>query len=202
MSWTDHYPSPQGQPLHAKELTEATLVDFISKQVVPVFQKQREKAQFATIILCSKEDCNDDLKAIKYSPSNWQGEPKLDSKQPGMPAKYSDFDNYIAARPHEGFHAEHFLISQLDYLYTSFTIKHNEAPSYIILYTWITPCSSCAQMILDKLSQPPYRDIPRLVAYTTNSHEEGDDIKGARRRLMEAGITVLHTPLAAPTPTE
>ena len=173
-----------------------TPLRFIEQQVIPRFKDQRERSQFAVAILCTKEECENDLQAINYSPSNWQGYPILDSRQIGMPTKYDDFDNYIVSRPwkREDFHAEELLIPELDHLYSAFKSKHNEAPSYIILYTWITPCSSCAQMILDKLSQPPYRDTPRLVAYTTNTQKRGDDIRGARDSLRIAGIKVIHVP--------
>ena len=194
MSWTDEYDLWGAPPVKDFDISIATLVKFITQQVIPMFENQRERSQFATIILCSKEDCKDNLETIEYTPSDWLGGPLLDNKQPRMPAKYSDFDNYITARPYGGLHAEHNLIPQLDHLYSAFVSKHNEAPSYIILYTWITPCSSCAQMILDKLSQPPYRDTPRLVAYTTNTHKRGDDIRGARDSLRKDGITVLEVP--------
>ena len=164
--------------------------------MIPRFEGQRERSQFAVVILCSKKECENGLQAINYSPSDRMGNPILDSWQFGMPTEYDDFVNYIVSRPWKrgDCHAEEFLIHELDHLYSAFESKHNEAPSYIILYTWITPCSSCAQKILDKLSQPPYRDIPRLVAYTTNSHKRGDDIRGARDSLKKAGITVIRVP--------
>ncbi len=176
-----------------REVSQETVVRYVNEQVIPLFEKQRERSQFSAIILCSMDDCDSEFEGIDYSPSDSFGRPLTDSKQMMMPNNYSDFDNYITAKPFEGHHAEHILLSQLDKLYAAFQSQHGK-PYYIILYTWITPCSNCAQLIINKLSQQRYSDIPRVVAHTTNTHKKGDDVQGAKQRLREAGITVLEVP--------
>ena len=189
----DSYISSWSAPTTVREVSQETIVRYVNEQVIPLFEKQREKSQFAAIILCSRDDCDSELQRIKYSPSDSFRRPLTDSTQPMMPNENSDFDNYITAKPYEGHHAEHILLSQIDNLYAAFTSKHGK-PYYIILYTWITPCSNCAKLIIEKLSQQPYSDIPRVVAHTTNTHKKGDDVQTAKHRLREAGITVLEVP--------
>ncbi len=180
-------------PPPMKDISKDTLTTYIKREVIPLFEKQRKRSQFAAIILCSREDCDSELLQINYSPLNVLGEPQTNSSCPFMPQR--DFDNYITARPDRRghHHAEKLLISQLDDLYTSFRSKHG-TPCYVILYTWITPCSNCATLIINKLSERPYSDIPRVVAHTTNTSKGNDDVRAAKARLREAGIEVLEVP--------
>ena len=38
-----------------KDMSDDTLINYIKRQAIPLFEKQRERSQFAVIILCSKE---------------------------------------------------------------------------------------------------------------------------------------------------
>lgn len=177
-----------------KDMSNDTLTSYIKRTAISLFEKQRERSQFAVIILCSKEDCDNELKEVEYSPDNILGQPLTNKLEPVMPSDCRDYDNYITARPFKNYHAETLLLLQLDYLYTSFVLKHGKPPCHIILYTWITPCSECATFIIKKLSEKPYSEIPRVVAHTTNTYKKGDDVRAAKERLREAGIPVLEVP--------
>lgn len=177
-------------------LTRKSIKQFMER-VIPAFEMQRVKSQFATIILCSQKDCESGFKEFNFSPANEFDEPILDHDMRWMPQDDSDYDNYVAARPTHGgrTHAEHFLLAELDKLFSANKSKNDdETPSCIILYTWITPCSSCTELIIEKLCIPRYDKIPKVVAYTTNTHQRGDNVEEARERLRKAGITVQQVP--------
>ena len=162
---------------------------FVIKQVIPTFEGQRIRSQFATIILCSENDCKSGFQSIQF---NEPGQPLVDNAVEWMPQDYCQYHNYLVARPtcSGGHHAEHYLMQQLDYLLLAYLLKNSRLPSCIVLYSWITPCSDCAELIIDKLCTPPYDDIPTVVAYTTNTHAKGDNVEKARQRLRDCGFKV------------
>ena len=172
-------------------ITEKDIEQFI-KRVIAAFEEQRVKSQFATLILCSKEDYQSSFKSVRFS-SNDLDKPILDYRKELMPQQY-DMYKYLCARPSGKVHAESILLKQLDNLLSGYQSKKYELPSCIVLYSWITPCSDCTELIIDKLCTPPYDDIPTVVAYTTNTHAKGDNVEKARQRLRDSGFTVQQVP--------
>ena len=182
-----------------KQYKDMTLSPYSIKQftknLIPTFESQRLNSQFATIILCSQKDLESQLTEVKFSPSNQFDNPILDSNKKWMPQDVREYDNYLASRPSADrrTHAERFLLENLDNLFYAFNYKHKETPSIILLYTWITPCSNCTKLIKDKLCAPPYKRIPKVVVYTTNTRVRGDtveDVEEAKESLRKAGIRV------------
>lgn len=182
--WAYREPNESPQAISTKDFKQ-----FVVKQVIPTFEGQRIKSQFATIILCSEKDCKSGFQSIQF---NKPDQPVVDYTVEWMPQDYHQYSNYLAARPNGSgsHHAEHYLMEKLDYLLLAYLLKNSKLPTYIVLYSWITPCSSCTELIIDKLCTSPYDEIPTVVAYTTNSHAKGDNVEKARGRLRDCGFTV------------
>lgn len=164
----------------------------IKATLIPTFSEQSKRSQFAALVLCSEEDREDSFREVEFFPTDGS-EPLLDNTKVRMPEYRFQYGNYLAARPTDRgrIHAEQLLLDEYDYLLSSY----RDELGCIILYTRITPCSTCAEAIVNKFPRSCFDEVPKVVAYTTNTEKKGgDDVEAARQTLKNAGFTVLKVP--------
>ena len=101
------------------------------------------------------------------------------------------YNNYLAARPHNGVHSEIQILDRLDELYNAYVRNHNgQAPRALLIYSWIVPCIGCTDRIVNTFTRAPFNAIPvKVVAHTTDGTNCADcDVNYTRRELDRAGI--------------
>ena len=184
--------------------TKAQRKDF-TERIVKTFYKQSHGNQFAAIVYCSEAELKKGLESVKFTTEDEYGCPLLDSSIACAPECDEDITNYLAARPVEydeevacyyankhsnadKIHTEEILLKNLERLTSEY--ECGQLPEHIFLYTWITPCTKCSELIIDKLRSPPYDKIPTTILYTTNTHTKGDDVEQAKQSLRDAGFEV------------
>ena len=177
------------EPPFQLESRSTYLYKLITKTVIPSTEEQRNKWQFATLMLLTAKETK--KFAFSYKPSQSEGQPILYESETFSP-KPKQFNNYIIARPDDigdnTKHAEEVILENFDELWDAYENKNsNQTPASIILYSWIMPCEDCTEDIIKKLSN---RDIPVTIVYTIPWRKENPG--KSRKRFKEKGISVKH----------
>lgn len=172
---------------------------FIEGVIIERFNDQRENNyQFAVVLLTPHELIS--IRKTKIQPlehKELNQDRYTDSKLPFFPPGSEVFSNYIVARPHERKHAEEILLDNFAVLWKKFNEYYTEVeencgkPRYIILYSWLMPCSTCVKAIIDTLSH--YNSARVIVAYTLDWFLEQNNERN-RAVLKSKGITVQKVP--------
>ena len=160
---------------------------FVTEIVIPSAEEQRNKWQFATMMLLTAKEMKEF--AFCYKPSQSGGQPILYESETFSPESKM-FNNFIIARPKDNIkHAEAVILDNFDQLWVAYKTKnYNQTPASIILYSWIMPCNDCTEAIIKKLST---LGIPVTIVYTIPWTKESDQIQEkSRNRLKENQITV------------
>lgn len=173
---------------------------FIEGVIIERFNDQRENNyQFAVVLLTPHELIS--IRKTKIQPlehKELNQDRYTDSKLPFFPPGSELFSNYVVARPHEGKHAEEILLENFAVLWMKFNEyyakkveKNCGEPRYIILYSWLMPCSTCVKAIIDSLSH--YNSARVIIAYTLDWVLEQNNERN-RAVLKSKGITVQKVP--------
>ena len=162
----------------------------LAERIIYTFREQSRGSQFAVIVFCSQTDLDSGLETVSFITKDDDGLPLLDSDIPCVPEREEEVTTYLAARPYHRVHAEMFLLQDIEKLKRRWVEDHGELPKHILLYTWITPCSRCSELIIDTLCSPPYNKIPQTVLYTTNTAVKDDLVEHARQMLEDTCIKV------------
>ena len=166
---------------------------YITTQLIPDFASQRLKSQFAVVVMFSESDCWN-IEEIKYEPSNDQGMPFTNSAYSSMP-QCEDYCNYIVARPTHRFHAEEEIFrqtSKFNQLWDSYTDLLFASPDYILIFSWILPCSKCTDLIIAALRERlAYRQAKVFLAYVTIWKKESSRKHDRNiEKLTQSGVVV------------
>lgn len=149
---------PQGKSSKRRRLSpEERLV----KELVKKFKGQRPKgiSEFSVLLLFSSKEIEDWIEELGTDFTT-------DNKYPSVPYRDSDLTNYIAARP-DRVHAEISILNRLGKL-LPLSAKKAEVEQ-ILLYTWLSPCSSCRDKI--KTVLVPYTAWYSVDVIYTVDHE-------------------------------
>ena len=176
-----------------KELVRFLKLDFTTGELI-----KRGRQQFAVALLLP--DMNTQWRDFSYSPSqNNDGQtPVINPIYPISPPDLTTLNNYIAARPNEGHHSEMQLLAHMNDLYNAFIIRNRKLPQALLLYSFIVPCKTCTNAIVNVLTntRAPFNDIPiKVVAYTTkgtNCRNSDCDVDYTVNMLSNHGIGVIH----------
>ena len=127
-----------------------TLMKRVISQFKPWAAKNKRE-QFAVMLFMGGKP---KYSEFKYSPSPDKGSsPELSKKKNIAPEKPKAFGNYIAAYPTKEYHAEEYVLANLDKMYDNYALYYKNIPDRIIFYSWIVPCvrrkcsSSCPVQI-------------------------------------------------------
>lgn len=161
--------------------------------LIPDFQELVLNEQFAVAIFQPGNAW--DLFEYKPSANNDGWKPVIDRNYQLSPPNRATYNNYLAARPHNGVHSEIQILDRLDELYNEYVRQSNgnRPPQALLLYSWIVPCKSkCTPRIVQTFTRAPFRDIPvKVVAHTTNGGNacgSDCDVNYTRNELRKAGI--------------
>ena len=162
--------------------------------LIDKFNGQRQVGdQFAVLVLSSGRD---NIERMRFSPCDHSNNPLVDSHHALYPLQ-DRYENYIAARPdrvlskfgYRSVHAEEMILTEFDSLFSAYRRVEGCDPTYIVLYSWMMPCSDCTSAIIVQSNKHLNSQI--VVVYTIDwteiSEQENDD---NRVRLRAAGIKV------------
>ena len=177
------------------ESSSVELDKLITEIVIPSTEEQRNKWQFATLMLLTAKETKE--YAFSYKPFQKGGRPKL-YKSKTLSPKLDEFNNYIIARPEDiggdTIHAEEMIFEKFDKLLDAYKTKNrNQTPASIMLYSWIMPCENCTEAIIKELLKQDIH-VPVTIVYTIPWRKKGKQIQGkkSRKRFKEKGISVEH----------
>jgi len=162
--------------------------------LIDKFNGQRQVGdQFAVLVLSSGRD---NIEIMRFRPCDHSNNPLVDSHHALYPLQ-DQYENYIAARPdrvpskfgYRSVHAEEMILTEFDSLFSTYRRVEGCDPTYIVLYSWMMPCSDCTSAIIVWSNKHLNSQI--VVVYTIDwteiSEQENDD---NRVRLHAAGIKV------------
>ena len=173
---------------HKTELDELVknhlLPDFVGGGLVEPYRQQ-----FAAVLLLR----NTHWMQFLYNPSvRGDGEkPVINPSITQSPPDDRRYNNYIAAAPYRGVHAEEQFLREMRNLFNAYRRAHRgRYPGALLLYSVIVPCRSCTDNIVHTLTRSPFNLIrTKVVAYTTNgSNCHNCDVNHTRRTLDRNGI--------------
>ena len=105
------------------------------------------------------------------------------------------FYNYMVARHENLKHAEEFLLERFPVLWANYTrLKRRKKPSFVVLYSWIMPCSRCTDMFKRTAIEDMFKPTQFVVAYTTPAWngEPENTAEINREKLLSVGTRVYH----------
>ena len=171
---------------------------YITTRLIPDFARQRVGYQFAVVMLLSESDYQN-IEEIKYDPSNDQGKPFTNLAYSSMP-QCEDYCNYIVARPDHSLdcHAEEVIFGQpskFTWLWSAYNYimrSFFSSPDYILIFSWILPCSKCTDLIIAALRErPAYKEATVFLAYViTWKKESFSDHERNIKKLTQNGVVV------------
>lgn len=162
--------------------------------LIDKFNGQRQVGdQFAVLVLSSGRN---NVGRMRFRPCDHSNNPLVDSHHALYPLQ-DQYENYIAARPdrvlskfgYRSVHAEELILTEFDSLFSAYRRVEGCDPTYIVLYSWMMPCSHCTSAIIVQSNNHLNSQI--IVVYTIDwteiSEQENDN---NRARLRAAGIKV------------
>ena len=171
--------------------------NFITTRLIPDFADQRLGYQFAVVMLLSESDYQN-IEEIKYKPCE-KGKPFINPLCSSMP-QCENYCNYIVARrdPFLDCHAEEVIFGQpskFTQLWYAYTLQHFPSPDYILIFSWILPCSKCTDLIIAALrklrERPTYKEAKVFLAYViTWMKESPTEHESNIRKLTQNGVVV------------
>ena len=171
---------------------------YITTRLIPDFARQRVGYQFAVVMLLSESDYQN-IEKIKYDPSNDQGKPFTNLAYSSMP-QCEDYCNYIVARPDHSLdcHAEEVIFGQPS-KFTRLWSAYNyimqfffSSPDYMLIFSWILPCSKCTDLIIAALRErPAYKEAKVFLAYVITWMKESPTVHESNiKKLTQNGVVV------------
>ena len=135
-------------------------------------------------------------------PNDGHGNPIVDNTHPLSPANPNLYVNYVAARPEnvpqleEAIHAEDHLLGELRRLWNNYRNYFGQTPTFMLLYSWIMPCQTCTNLILNYFQAAPFVHVDhRYVVHSTEGlnlpNMSRESNRRSRQLLRDAGIGVL-----------
>ena len=176
---------------------EEVPVAFI-QNVIDKFNGQRQVGdQFAVVVLSRERELRH-IGRTKFQPCDNSNNPLVDRRHTLYPPQ-CQYKNYIVGRPdrvwsyirlwYKSVHAEEIILSQFDSLLSAYRRAEECDPTYIILYSWMMPCSDCTSAII-ALSNS-HLNLQTVVVYTIDWKEiSREENETNRARLRAAGIIV------------
>ena len=136
-------------------------------RVIMDFERQADNQhqQFAVLLFIGEPNL-DKIGDTQFVPQDQHGNPVVDNAYRYQPHR-TRYGNYVVARPGQGLHAEVTLLQELEHLWDAYISQNHQPPSRIILYSWLLPCLTCTNGILEKVPNMQYRGTPVMIAYTT-----------------------------------
>ena len=172
---------------------EEVPIGFI-QTIIDKFNGQREVGdQFAVVVLSRERELRD-FGRMTFRPCDHTHNPFVNCQHIFYPPR-QHYGNYVVARPgrrfwYESVHAEMIILSEMDSLLEAYRRAEGCDPTYILLYSWMMPCSECTSAIIT-LRGSLSMNSQIVVAYTIDwkgiSEEENDY---NRDWLYAAGIIV------------
>ena len=172
--------------------------DFVVQKIVPYFNNQRERYQFAVVLLLSESEFNN-INQTRFTPSNLWGQPILNRDFSLMTQDSANYGNYIVTRPSSSScHTEEEIFGQYSvvgspfrHLWSAYIKRNSASPKCILIYPRILPCSHCTDVIIRSPGEQPYSNTNVIVAHTILWKSENDlNHKNNREKLMNKNITV------------
>lgn len=172
------------------------LEEFVKETVIPKFEDQRSKRQFAVLILSPLELADISQTVLKEAAVKPKGNTAYTHPTDVFFPKYgSNFTNFIVARPKPKRlwfggkkHAE---ISIFDFGKLEDLCGGNDGDiKTLLLFSWYMPCTACTTRIIkEKGSLGKKRRM--VVVYSDKWKKDSkDDVESNRERLNKEGITV------------
>lgn len=168
-------------------------MDFFMNQVIIPFNR---KHQFSVLLVTSERNFNnitEDTEKLYPPYSQRYGTKQL------YPVQRSDCYNYVIARlpdkelgGNKQVHTEEILLKdELLDLFKAYRFHRGVSPDHVVLYTWLSPCLDCAELIIEHFGRLP-ADITKSVVYSTNFSKFSRECnKYARQKLRDANIDVI-----------
>ncbi|XP_033098207.1 uncharacterized protein LOC117102114 [Anneissia japonica] len=154
------------------------LAEFLYNRI-PELQGQARPRQFAALIFLDQTEV-ENLTQFQFNPRHDDGTPYVNNNVAFSPPSPQ---NYMVARPFDGYHAEEHLLYELQTMWNNYINQGNRRrPAMIILFTRLYPCSrgtrnahECAEQIRDSLAVEPYRSVPsRVLVYNDDDESPAD----------------------------
>lgn len=183
------------------------LHEFI-KKLVNTFHDQRKPGRFEFAVLLLSPGRNiTDLINVEFRIGKGKvntGCLATDKYAPVFPVRDRDLCNYVTSRPDSGNHAESLILFRLNKLMYQYEIKNQPKCQTILLYTTLSPCSSCKTEIIRTLG--PFVESHRVmviytVPYTKNDPNDTTEHDEVVQELKEAGIEVRRVKCFVPSTT-
>jgi len=190
----------QVQPQTARGRRKEEKVPFTFVQnIINKFNGQRQVGdQFAVVVLSNEKELSN-IGRMRYRPCDDFNNSLVDSRRTFNPP-LDTCENYIVARPgrvrdrflNRSAHAEEIILLQLKSLLKANRSRRSRAerhdPTFIVLYSWMMPCSTCTRAII---KQSKSLNSKIVVVYTIDWKWMNDDENVINRaHLREAGIMV------------
>lgn len=104
------------------------------------------------------------------------------------------YDNFLAAFPFKRHtHSEDILLEEFNpRLYNAYINKHGHAPRFILLYSYLVPCTRCTERILNIKQSSPYSNMRWFVAYTNDTYGNPGQAQQSVNRMEQSGIRIIH----------
>jgi len=122
------------------------------QNIIDKFNGQRQVGdQFAVVVL-SSERVLKDIGRMTFWPCDYLYNPLVNCHHIFYPPRHQ-YENYIVGCPVRQFwyrsvHAEEIILSEIDSLLWAYRRAEGRGPTYILLYSWMMPCSNCTSAIV------------------------------------------------------
>ena len=182
LDWETPLSSEESSEEDSEPKLPSNISTYITDHLIPKFVDQRNGFQFAVVILLSEKDYQN-IKEMSYTPSDEQGNPITDVAHISMPQCKTTYCNYIVARPirRKNYHAEIEIFgnpstcnSNFKKLWDAYQLKRGKRPDYILIFSWILPCSNCTEVIIESLKNSPYNEARTFVGHVIDWRKEPD----------------------------
>ena len=185
-NWQSHGASSRGFSEVSHRVQRSFSFHTFIQRVVDKFKGQRMSSyQFAVLFLSPKNSLGAALNDIreKILDSSY---PTTDNTKPTFPTD-TNLCDFITARPDELDHAEKLIMDKFYALARGYRQKMPPC-KFVILYTWLFPCSFCTGKIIEKLSSYGSNECKVIVVHTSNREADNTNYETNVKRLEEAGI--------------
>ena len=169
--------------------TRSSEFNQVIRHLIDLFKHQRRrKFQFSVLYLSPHEHISTETLSFQTR----KGEvttPKeaTDRDSKIFPQGGMSF-NYLTARPDGEDHAEALIMARFDSFMRSY-MQRGMPCKTILLFTWILPCDSCKDCILQHLNKH-LKQVKVVLVYVTGGEKDEDSEKDTIHELESAGITV------------
>ena len=173
-----------------------SLEKFVKETVIPKFEGQRSKRQFAVLIFSPLELADISQTVLQEAAVKPKGNTAYTNPKDVFFPKYeSNFTNFIVARPKpkrwlfSG--KKHAEISIFDFSKLEDLCGGNDGDiKTLLLFSWYMPCTACTTRIIKEKGRLGKKRRMVVVYSDKWKKDSKDDVESNRKRLKKEGITV------------